>query len=175
MTLRRRSGTRTASLAAAVALLAPGCGGGDEAPPQPPEVEAAPRVGYVETLRQAFDPVLEATGGLADVAGLDELEEGLADVEEAARAGAEELEGAEPPEDAAGAHDQLVAGLELLAEQTADARAAIEAARAGDLSELPELLETGSAVGLEGLDEIRDALDELRERGFDVGRIGGVG
>ncbi|HEX2044627.1 MAG TPA: hypothetical protein VHF23_03240 [Gaiellaceae bacterium] len=159
---------------AALALSAPACGG-EEEPPEPPEAEPAPRAGYVETLAQAFDPVLEATGALADASTLDELEESLEDVEDAARAGVGELEAAEPPDDAAGAHEQLVAGLGLVAEQAADARAAISAARAGDLSELPELLETGTALGLEGLEQIREALDELRERGFDVGRIGAAG
>jgi hypothetical protein len=171
---RGRGFVTWAPILAAVALVAPACGG-EEAPPEPPEAEPAPRAGYVETLRQAFDPVLEATGGLANASALDELEESLADVEEAARAGVEELEAAEPPDDAAGAHEQLVAGLELLAEQAADARAALAAARAGDLSELPKLLEAGSALGLERLEQIQEALDELRERGFDVERIGDAG
>lgn len=157
---------------AAVVLVAAGCGG-EEAPPEPPEAEPAPAPSYVETLRQAFDPVLEATGGLADVSELEELEAGLEELEDAANEGVERLRAAEPPEELAGAHNRLVSGFEVLAGRAAEARAAFAAAREGDLAELPALLEAGSALGLEGIEVIQDALEELRELGVDTDRIGG--
>lgn len=146
--------------------------GGQEAPAEPPEAEPAPQAGYVETLGQAFDPVLEATGSLADVSGLDELEAGLEELETAAAEAEERLRTADPPEELAGAHDRLVSGFDVLADQAGEAREVLAAAREGDLAELPALLEAGSALGLEALEEIRDALQELRELGVETDRIG---
>lgn len=157
-----------AAVVTVVALLAGSCGGAEAN--EPPVVEPVPRAGYVETLEEAFTPVLEATGGLADVSGLDELDAALARLEGAASEAEERLRAADPPEEVAEAHSRLLSGFEVLADRAAGARAALTAAREGDLGELPALLEAGSALGLE---EIQDALEELRKLGFETDRIGG--
>jgi hypothetical protein len=158
-------------LAVAAAVLAAGCGG-EDTPAQTPETEPPREAGYLETLGEAFDPVLEASGGLADVSALEELEAALAELETAAGEAEAQLRGADPPEELAGAHDRLVSGFEALADGAAEVQEALAAVRAGDLDELPSLLEAGSALGLEGFELIRDALAELRELGVDTDRIG---
>jgi hypothetical protein len=82
----------------------------------------------------------------------------------------ERLRAADPPEDVAGAHNRLLSGFEGLADRAAGAQAALTAAREGDLGELPALLEAGSALGLE---EIQNALEEIRKLGFETDGRGG--
>jgi hypothetical protein len=76
------------------------------------------------------------------------------------------LEDLNPPEDATAAHDRLVRGVRLFA---ADLDAFANAAADGDLAAVKTFDEQVSSNSLPSIRQIREAIDELRALGYDVG------
>ena len=132
-----------------------GCGGsGDLSEPEVEQRAGDARVQVEQSLEQLAGAGL--TGELA--ARLEETADRL-------RQTAEELDPGEEgdvPEDAQPAVRRLEDGLERLAEQLDDAAAE---APGGDL------VDRLRAFDVAALDDVREALAELRDRGYDVGRL----
>jgi hypothetical protein len=143
-----------ALLLAAVALVAAGCGGSSEEDYEG-EID---QIG--QTLDEQFTEIgrdIQASGGLRRAApevekGADALDEAVADLKEI-----------DPPDDAEAAHDKIVRGVGLLAE---DFR---EAGRAAGANDAPRVLRLfGDIESSEGFRMIVEARDELRDAGYDV-------
>ena len=139
---------------AAVALLAAGCGGSDKEDYE----QEIDQVG--QTLDEQFTEIgrdIQASGGLKRAApevekGAEALDEAVADLKEI-----------DPPGDAKSAHEKIVQGVGLLAD---DFREAGQAAGANNAPRVLRLF--GSIESSEGFRMIVEARDELREAGYDV-------
>jgi hypothetical protein len=153
------------------------CGGGGE---QLSKEEYAAKLDESrDTLVESFGALAaSAQGGNPDISSAADLQEFLGglsdDVEESVAAldsAADELADVEPPADAADAHDKLVQGIRLLAD---DFGKLVDALDAGELDEIQDIsatlqeIETSEAGRL-----IQEAIDELRDKGYDLGGLGG--
>ncbi len=139
---------------AIVALLAAGCGGSSKEDYE----EEIDNVG--QTLDEQFTEIgrdIQASGGLRRAAP--EVEKGAAALDDAAA----ELEEIDPPDDAESAHDKIVRGVGLLADDFRDA------ARAAGANNAPRVLQLfGDIESSEGFRMIVEARDDLKDAGYDV-------
>ncbi len=133
------------------ALVLAGCGGnGDSREEFEEDVRGA---------QQELDTQLEELG---DVRSPDDVSEALGDAAQTLREQAEELDESEVPDEAEDARDQLVESLRSLAENLEE-----NAETAGD-GGASGLLESLQDLDLEAVREFQEALEELREQGFDI-------
>lgn len=116
---------------AALALVAAGCGGGDDS-----RQDYERQVSDVNrTLEQAFGNLVSSirSAGSTEQAAA-QLDEGASSLDQAAQ----QLAAIDPPDDVEAPHQQLVSGLRGLADEF---RKGAEAAREGDVEELREFAE----------------------------------
>jgi hypothetical protein len=154
-------------------LAAAGCGGGGGGGDRLSKEEYAQRVASTgDTIESSFAKLGNEASSLSagDASSLDELLDKLAKVvrESAAslRSSAEDLEGINPPEDAEQAHDKLVQGLSLLAEDIDELADAVEGGQLQEIQELGTRLEniTTSEAGR----LLEEATEELKEKGYSI-------
>jgi hypothetical protein len=137
-------------VSALVALALAGCGG-----------EGDSRKDFEEDVRGAQQEVESQLDELEDVRSQEDVPEALGNAANAFRERAEELEDADVPEDAEDEREQLVQSLRSLAD---DLEQNAEAAQGG----VGDLLESLQDVELDALREFEDAIERLREEGFEV-------
>jgi uncharacterized phage infection (PIP) family protein YhgE len=168
---------RLSLLVLAIALLAgaSACGGGDELSKDDytAELEGS-QSALVESLG-TLAASAQATPDVSSVADLEEFFGQLADQVEASvtalEEAADELDDVEPPGDAAEAHDKLVEGIGLLADDFGELADVIDS---GDFDEIQDVaatfqqIETSEAGRL-----IQEAIDELQEKGYELGGLAG--
>jgi uncharacterized phage infection (PIP) family protein YhgE len=168
---------RLSLLVLAIALLAgvSACGGGDELSKDDytAELEGS-QSALVESLG-TLAASAQATPDVSSVADLEEFFGQLADQVEASvtalEEAADELDDVEPPGDAAEAHDKLVEGIRLLADDFGELADVINS---GDFDEIQDVaatfqqIETSEAGRL-----IQEAIDELQEKGYELGGLAG--
>ncbi|MEX2197023.1 MAG: DUF6376 family protein [Thermoleophilaceae bacterium] len=149
---------------AALALIAAGCGGDDGASEEDYEREVR-EVG--QTLESTFGELGTSISGSGSTEqAAEKLEEGAASLDEAAA----DFRGIDPPSDIEDSHNEIVSGLEALADEF---RTGAEAAEGGDLSKLLEF-----AQGLQSSDavqQITEAGNQIEEEGYDFNSGGGGG
>jgi hypothetical protein len=139
---------------AAATLIGAGCGGTSKEDYEE-EID-----GIGQTLDEQFTQIgrdIQASGGLENAApdvdrGADALDDAVADLEEV-----------DPPDDAEDAHEKIIEGVGLLAD---DFRAAAQAAGENDAPRVLKLF--GDIQATEGFQRIVEARDELRDAGYDV-------
>lgn len=149
--------TRVLTLSLAVlALLAAGCGGDDGASKEDYEREVQ-TVG--DTLQRTFGELGSSISGSGSTEqAATKLEEGAASLDTAAA----DFRDIEPPSEIEDSHNQIVAGLEALADEF---RKGAKAAEGGDLQELLQF-----AQGLQGSDAVRqvtEAGNDIESKGYD--------
>lgn len=146
--------TALAACLAAVALVAPACGGTSKEDYEKRIDEVGPTLDEQSTqiLRE-----LQSSGGIEQAAA------GLKKGADALDETAEDLDDIEPPDDAEEAHAEIVEGVRMLA---GDFRAAERAARSNDTQRVLDLL--ANVAESEGLKKITEALKELKAAGYDV-------
>ena len=150
--MRRR---RLVMLVCALALVAGGCGGGDD---KDEYVKEFNKVGAtLERTLSGIGSQLSATTETKKIAG--SIENGARALDSAAK----DLEKIDPPSDADGAHTKIIAGMRDLA--TTFRKSAAQA-KAGDLREMAETL-TGINSSA-GAKKIQDAQNELKDKGYKV-------
>jgi hypothetical protein len=143
-----------AVLLAATALLGAGCGGTSKEDYE----EEIDDIG--QTLDEQFTQIgrdIQSSGGLRNAAP--DVEKGAVALDDAVG----ELEEVDPPDDADSAHEKIIEGVGLLAD---DFRAAAQAAGENDAPRVLRLF--GDIQSSEGFQRIVEARDELREAGYDV-------
>jgi hypothetical protein len=143
-----------AALLAALALVAAGCGGTSKDDYEK-KVDAVGK-----TLDDQFTEIgrdIQSAGSLPKAAG--DVEKGADALDEAAA----DLDDIDPPDDAKDAHEKIVGGVELLAD---DFRAASKAAASNDTAKVLELL--GGLETSKGFKQITQARNELKDAGYDV-------
>ena len=96
------------------ALIVAGCGGDDEPEPLSTEDYSAELVGILEPLGTE----LQRLGDVTREGGAEQLAANVGDVEEVVSGAIEDLEAIEPPEEAASAHDDMIAALQAFQEAT---------------------------------------------------------
>ena len=149
---------------AALALIAAGCGGDDGSSQEDYEREVR-SVG--QTLERTFGELgssISGSGSAKEAAG--KLDEGAASLDKAAS----DFREIDPPSEIEDSHNQIVSGLEALADEF---RKGAEAAQSGDTQELLEF-----AQGLQSSDavqQITTAGNEIESKGYDFGTSGGEG
>ena len=139
---------------ALLALVVPGCGG-DSKEDYEKEID---KVG--QTLDEQFTEIgrdIQASGGLKNAAP--EVEKGADALDDAAA----ELKDIDPPDDAEKAHDKIVQGVGLLAD---DFRSAAKAAGANNAPRVLRLF--GNIESSEGFKRIVEAREQLKDAGYDV-------
>ena len=149
--------TRVLTLSlAALALLAAGCGGDDGASKEDYEREVQ-TVG--DTLQRTFGELGSSISGSGSTEqAATKLEEGAASLDKAAA----DFRDIEPPSEIEDSHNQIVSGLEALADEF---RKGAKAAEGGDLQELLQF-----AQGLPGSDAVRqvtEAGNDIESKGYD--------
>jgi hypothetical protein len=141
-----------APLAAAVALVAAGCGGGG----------GVDRNDYVKELNEAVATLQNSTASLGPGTGAAAATR-LADGSKAMDAAAADFAAIAPPSDAEHAHGQIVDGLHKLA---GTFRVAADAARSKDDEKLLETLQ--GFDDSTGARKLQAATDELAAKGYKV-------
>lgn len=145
-----------ATALAAVALVAPGCGGTSKEEYEK-EID---RIGTtLDEQSTQIERDLQTSGGLPNAA--DDVEKGADALDEAA----DDLDDVDPPDDAQEAHERIVGGVRLLGD---DFRQAAEAARLGDSRTVLELF--GEFAARDGFRRIEAGLEQLADAGYDVDR-----
>jgi hypothetical protein len=149
--------TRVLTLSlAALALLAAGCGGDDGSSKEDYEREVQ-AVG--DTLQRTFGELGSSISGSGSTEqAATKLEEGAASLDKAAA----DFRDIEPPSDIEDSHNQIVSGLQALADEF---RKGAQAAEGGDLQELLQF-----AQGLQGSDAVRqvtEAGNDIESKGYD--------
>lgn len=152
--MQRKTGQFAAALSA-LALVAVGCGGADEASTEEFEQEA----------RSAQQQVEAAIADVEGAASNGDASERFSDAADELRSQAEELEEADAPEGAQDEQQELVAGMRQLADELDEAS---DAAREGGVRALVGELDRGD---LDALERIQRAIEGLREEGFDVEQL----
>ncbi len=141
---------------AALALLAAGCGGDDGSSKEDYEREVR-SVGA--TLQQTFGELGTSISGSGSTEqAATKLEEGAASLDKAAA----DFRDIDPPSEIEDSHNQIVSGLEALADEF---RKGAQAAEGGDLQELLTF-----AQGLQGSDAVRQitqAGNDIESKGYD--------
>lgn len=149
--------TRVLTLSlAALALLAAGCGGDDGSSKEDYEREVQ-TVG--DTLQRTFGELGSSISGSGSTEqAATKLEEGAASLDKAAA----DFRDIDPPSEIEDSHNQIVSGLEALADEF---RKGAQAAEGGDLQELLQF-----AQGLQGSDAVRqvtEAGNDIESKGYD--------
>ena len=148
----------------ATGLLVAGCGGDDDDGGGELTAEE-----YATEVRGVMEPLGEELQALGDVtresANADELAGNLSDAEDLLAGSVEELEALEPPEEAAGAHDAVVAALADFQAATADFREEVEATDGQVGAEAQQAFQQ-AAVQLQT--DLTDAVSQLQEAGVDL-------
>lgn len=149
--------TRVLTLSlAALALLAAGCGGDDGSSKEDYEREVQ-TVG--DTLQRTFGELGSSISGSGSTEqAATKLEEGAASLDKAAA----DFRDIDPPTEIEDSHNQIVSGLEALADEF---RKGAQAAEGGDLQELLQF-----AQGLQGSDAVRqvtEAGNDIESKGYD--------
>jgi division protein CdvB (Snf7/Vps24/ESCRT-III family) len=140
---------------AVLALVVAGCGGGRLTKSQ-----------YEDKLQGAGNDLSGAVQQLTQAATKDEFKDDVGDVQNALDSAADTLDGVTPPRDVASANDRLVHGLRGLADDFGRLK---DAADQGiDAATLRARQVTTGAASR----ETRQAIEELRRHGYDVGRLG---
>lgn len=153
-------------LAMILALAAvAGCGGGDEAA-APEESAPLSEEEYTTEVQNVLQPLsddLQRIGSeSATQTAPEDIAASLGEVEAALQTGIDELSAITPPEEAAAAHDQLIAAFEGFREGTTTAR---EAAEEGDLEALATDYQQSA---LEFQQNVLEVNKEFQEAGIDV-------
>lgn len=170
---------RLTLLVLAIALLAGvgacGGGGGDELSKDDYTAELEGSQSALVDSLGTLAASAQATPDVSSVADLEEFFGQLADQVEASvtalEEAADELDDVEPPGDAAEAHGKLVEGIRLLADDFGELADVIDS---GDFDEIQDVaatfqqIETSEAGRL-----IQEAIDELQEKGYELGGLGG--
>jgi uncharacterized phage infection (PIP) family protein YhgE len=168
---------RLSLLVLAIALLAgvSACGGGDELSKDDYRAELeGSQSALVESLG-TLAASAQATPDVSSVADLEEFFGQLADQVEASvtalEEAADELDDVEPPGDAAEAHDKLVEGIRLLADDFGELADVINS---GDFDEIQDVAATFQQIeSSEAGRLIQEAIDELQEKGYELGGLAG--
>lgn len=137
--------------AALAALTLAACGGNGDS-----------RAEFEEDVRGAQQELETQLDALGDVRSQEEASEALGDAAEALRDEAEELDEADVPGEAEDEREQLVESLRSIADDLD------ENAEAVGEGEVGGLLESLQDLDLDALREFEDALQRLRDEGFDV-------
>ena len=153
-------------LAMILALAAvAGCGGGEEAA-APEESAPLSEEEYTTEVQNVLQPLsddLQRIGSeSATQTAPEDIAASLGEVETALQTGIDELSAITPPEEAAAAHDQLIAAFEGFRDGTTTAR---EAAEEGDLEALATDYQQSA---LEFQQDVLDVNKEFQEAGIDV-------
>lgn len=147
----------------AVATVA-GCGGGDEA--AAPEAAPLSEEEYTTQVQDVLQPLSDELQRIGSESATQTTPEDLAgslgEVESALQTGIDELSAITPPEEAAAAHDQLIAAFEGFREGTTTAR---EAAEEGDLQALATDYQQSA---LEFQQDVLAVNKEFQKAGIDV-------
>lgn len=149
---------------AALALLAAGCGGDDGSSKEDYEREVRAVGGTLERTFGELGNSISGSGSTEQAAT--KLEEGAASLDKAAA----DFRDIEPPSEIEDSHNQIVSGLEALADEF---RKGAQAAEGGDLRELLEF-----AQGLQGSDAVRqitEAGNDIESKGYDFDTGDGQG
>jgi uncharacterized phage infection (PIP) family protein YhgE len=155
---RRTFGTA----AAAVTLLAAGCGGGDRLSQDEYQQELDDATGKVE---QAFADLSQSAGQVSKGSGsLDELAGDVGDIQDELNAAADDLDDAAPPEDVESSHDKLVDGMRQLSDDLDEFRKAIEDGDAGAIEDF-----AAGAANMKSTKTLEAASNELEKQGYEVG------
>lgn len=149
---------------AALALLAAGCGGDDGGDKEDYEREVR-EVGA--TLERTFGELGSSISGSGSAEqAAEQLEEGAGSLDQAAA----DFREIDPPSEIESSHNEIVAGLEALADEF---RRGAEAAEGGDLSELLEFAQ--GLQGSEAVQQITEAGNEIESQGYDFSSGEGEG
>jgi hypothetical protein len=151
---------------AATALIAAGCGGDDDGDGGGEPLSADEYTTQITEILTPVGPELQEIGGeiseLED-SQTDEIAAGLEETEGVLNDAISEIEGLEPPEDAADAQDQLVTAMEGFVSDTADFR---EAVLDGEAREQATAFQE---AGLEFQTALTEAVASYQEAGIEVG------
>jgi hypothetical protein len=131
-------------------VLATGCGGGDDAPPD----------AYEASVIEVRNRVDSALADISEAQSRPELFNRMEVAGEAIARAAKDFDNEDAPEEFRQQHGELVNALQLLATDLG--------ATASDLRNYPELLDGTSALRFEGWTKANRALRELAERGIEV-------
>ena len=134
------------------ALALAGCGGDN----------GNSREAFEEDVQEAQQELESQVDELGDADSTDDVSEALDSAANTLREQADELDGADVPDEAEEARDQLVASLRSLADELEENA---EAAGDGDVSGILENLQD---LDLEAVREFQEAVERLREQGFDI-------
>lgn len=155
---------------ALVALLAvAGCGGGAD---RLSKDEYAKRVAAAgDTLADTFTTIGSETSSLStsDASSDEVLDQAAANIRKgssALRSTADDLDDLEPPEDADDAHEKLVKGLRLLADDVDELADAVEDRKLEDITDLSAQLE--DVASSEAGELLVEATDELKSKGYAI-------
>jgi len=140
----------------AAALGLAGCGGGGR----------LTKSQYEDKLQSAGSKLTAAVQQLTRATSKDEFQQNVGDVQDALDSAADSLDGVTPPSDVAGANDRLVHGLRGLAQDFGQVKAAADEGIDTATRKAREVT-TGAASR-----EARQAIEELRRHGYDVGQLG---
>lgn len=146
---------------AALALVVAGCGGDDSS-----------REDYEQEVRQVGDTLERTFGELGEsISGSGSTEQAAQQLEEGAQSldqAAQDFREIDPPSEIQDPHNQIVEGLEALADEF---RTGAEAAESGNLDELLEFAQ--NLQNSEAVQQITDAGNEIEEQGYDFSGGGG--
>ena len=145
-----------AAVACALAALVAGCGGGGR----------LTKSQYEDRLQSDGTRLTAAVQQLTRATSKDEFQADVGDVQHALDSAAGSLDGVTPPSDVAGANDRLVDGLRGLAEDFGQVKAAADEG-IDVATRKARQITTGAASR-----EARQAIEELRRHGYDVGQLG---
>jgi hypothetical protein len=139
-----------------VALGLVGCGGGGQ----------LTKSQYQDKLQSAGSRLTTQVQQLARATSKDEFQRDVGAVQHGLESVADSLDGVTPPGDVAGANDRLVHGLRGLAKDFGQVKAAADEGIDAATRKAREIT-TGAASR-----EARQAIEELRRHGYDVGQLG---
>jgi len=147
-------------VALAVALAA-GCGGDGDRLSKAEYEQRLNETG--NNIERSFDDLGDAFQGGADQTSLDDAAARIGEIQEQIRSEADELEDAEPPEDAEAEHEQFVEGLNGVADDLGEFRQAVEE---GDVQAIQEFGQDFQES--EAAKRLEEAGDSLQEKGYNL-------
>ena len=153
--------TRHACAALLLAVALGGCGGGDR----------LSKDEYEQKVQAAGEDLEQAFGALdADPSNLPELQRATQQAREELRQQIGELEDIEPPEDIEEEHDDLVRGLDALADALGKIEQAAETRNAAKVAQAVQGIGDSPAI-----EEADRATRSMKQKGYEIGELGESG
>ena len=158
----RASRRAVAVLGAAVVALAGAFGGGDELSKAEYQKELDSATQKVE---QAFKGLGESLQKVGSGSGsLDAVAGEVANIQDELNSAADDLDGITPPENVEATHENFVEGMRALSDDLEEFKDAIEQGDTGAIDEFAK-----NADSLDSVQELEDASNELKQKGYKVG------